>query len=543
MKIGKSENNSAMKRFNNFNYIILIFMAAIVMSCHKDLDLKPTNDVTADIVFKDAKGYKMAFARLYGSLTLTSSTGPNNSDLGGLDPGTSDFLRLFWNAQELTTDEAACAWLNDPGISGLDYLTFEDSNPMLRGLYTRCVYTVTLVNEFLRESTDEKLSSRGITAAEAEEIRVYRGEARFLRAFSYWVLLDLFGNPPFITEENGVGKEAPQQIMRPDLFDYVESELLAAADIMKAPRQNEYGRVDKSAAWALLARLYLNAEIYLGTGNAHYTEAITYAKQVIESGFSLKSNYAHLFYADNDKQNNEFIFYLPYDGTSTQNKGGTTYLLNAAIDASMDPTLFGIPGGGWAGNRVRDNIADIFGDWSGATDKRAMFHLNTSVEIEDISVYKQGLAVTKFRNVNQDNSVPNAAEGFITSIDFPLIRLPELYLIYAEAVLRGGSGGSTATALTYFNDLRERAYGNTSGNVATITLNDILDERVRELYWEGFRRTDLIRYGLFTGGNYLWPFKGGVLQGQAVPAYRNLFPLPAADLIANPNLDQNQGYN
>src|SRR5690606_13507638 len=271
MKIGKREKNSAMKRFNNFNYIILVFMAAIVMSCHKDLDLKPTNDVTADIVFKDAKGYKMAFARLYGSLTLTSSTGPNNSDLGGLDPGTSDFLRLFWNAQELTTDEAASAWLNDPGISGLDYLTFEDSNPMLRGLYTRCVYTVTLVNEFLRESTDEKLSSRGITAAEAEEIRVYRGEARFLRAFSYWVLLDLFGNPPFITEENGVGKEAPQQIMRPDLFDYVESELLAAADIMKAPRQNEYGRVDKSAAWALLARLYLNAEIYLGTGNAHYT--------------------------------------------------------------------------------------------------------------------------------------------------------------------------------------------------------------------------------------------------------------------------------
>ncbi|WP_336833369.1 RagB/SusD family nutrient uptake outer membrane protein [Sphingobacterium siyangense] len=531
-----------MKKLNK--YIGVCLLAIALSSCHKDLDLKPTNDVTADVAYKDFKGYTSSFARLYGSLTLTSTSGPNNSDLGGLDAGTSDFLRLFWNAQELTTDEAACAWLNDPGISGLDYLNFDDSNPMLRGLYTRCIYSATLVNEFLRESTDAKLAERGISDADKKEIAYYRAEARFLRAYNYWVLLDLFGNPPFVTEETSVGKVSPPQIKRAELFAYVEKELLEVAGMLKGAKQNVYGRVDQVAAWGLLARLYLNAEVYLGAGNKKYTEAITFAEKVLNSGYSLGTNYRELFYADNDVNNPEFIFYLPYDGTKTQSKGGTTYLINAAIDATMDPTSFGVPGGGWAGNRTRDNIATIFGDYSGATDKRAMFHLNTSVKIEDIAVYKQGLAVTKFRNVNKDGkTAPPAAEGFVASVDFPLIRLAEMNLVYAEATLRGGSGGSLAKALDYVNKLRVRAYGNNSGNLTNLSLDDILNERVKELYWEGFRRSDLIRYGKFTGDNYLWPFKGGVLAGQAVAGYRALFPLPASDIIANSNLVQNPGYN
>jgi hypothetical protein len=108
--------------------------------------------------------------------------------------------------------------------------------------------------------------------------------------------------------------------------------------------------------------------------------------------------------------------------------------------------------------------------------------------------------------------------------------------------MRGGSGGSTAQALTYVNALRFRAYGNTSGNVSTLTTDFFLDERGRELYWEAHRRTDLIRYGKFTGSTYLWPFKGGVKAGASLPAYRNLYPIPTADLIANPNLVQNTGY-
>jgi len=125
-----------------------------------------------------------------------------------------------------------------------------------------------------------------------------------------------------------------------------------------------------------------------------------------------------------------------------------------------------------------------------------------------------------------------------------LFRLADIYLTYAEAVLRGGTGGDANTALTYINWLRQRAYGDSSGNItgADLNLNFILDERGRELYWEGTRRTDLIRYGLFTSGNYLWPFKGGVEAGTGVDDKYNLFPISATDMVANPNLKQNPGY-
>ena len=126
----------------------------------------------------------------------------------------------------------------------------------------------------------------------------------------------------------------------------------------------------------------------------------------------------------------------------------------------------------------------------------------------------------------------------------PIIRLAEVYLTYAEAVLRGGSGGNRTTALDYINQLRTRAYGNASGNITNsdLTLDFILDERARELYWEGLRRTDLIRYDKFTTANYLWSLKGGAASGVAVPDFRNLYPIPQDALTANENLRQNTGY-
>ena len=126
----------------------------------------------------------------------------------------------------------------------------------------------------------------------------------------------------------------------------------------------------------------------------------------------------------------------------------------------------------------------------------------------------------------------------------PLFRLSEMYLIYAEAVLRGGTGGDAGTALTYINKIRTRAYGSAVGNITsgTLTTDFILDERARELYWEGFRRTDLVRYDKFTTASYVWPFKGGVKAGTSVGAYRNLYPIPDQDRAVNPNLKQNTGY-
>ncbi|WP_233632427.1 RagB/SusD family nutrient uptake outer membrane protein [Parapedobacter sp. ISTM3] len=518
-----------------------LLAAWMFAACSQNLDLVPTNDITADMAFSTPEGYKSALAKVYGSFATTSGRGPGESDLGGIDAGTSDFLRLYWNAQELTTDEAICAWLGDPGIPDLNYMSWNSSHIMLRGLYTRSIYQITVANEFLRESTDEKLNQRGISGSEAQEIAHYRLEARFLRAFQYWVLMDLFGNPPFITETDGIGKVPPRQITRAELFGYVESELLDLETQLTDPHQNEYGRADKAAAWALLARMYLNAETYLGTGNGKYTEAITYATKVIDAGYSLMENYRHLFLADNDQNNPEVILSINYDGIQTQNNGGTTFLINSSVHSSMGPASFGIPNGGWGGNRSRSTLPLAFDDHSGATDTRAMF-MGDQPDIEDPSLFTQGLAVAKFRNVTSSGENGRSVNGVFCSTDFPLFRLAEQYLIYAEAVLRGGNGGSTAQAIAYINRLRERAYGNTSGNVTSISLDGILNERSRELYWEAFRRTDLIRYGRFTSGDYLWPFKGGVANGAGVESYRTLFPIPAADLIANPNLTQNTGY-
>jgi hypothetical protein len=122
--------------------------------------------------------------------------------------------------------------------------------------------------------------------------------------------------------------------------------------------------------------------------------------------------------------------------------------------------------------------------------------------------------------------------------------LADVYLMYAEAVLRGGSGGDAATALNYVNMIRERAYGDEGGNItaADLSLDFILDERAREFYWEAQRRTDLIRFGKFTGDDYLWEWKGAVKNGRSIDQKFNIYPIPAADVIANPNLTQNSGY-
>ena len=478
---------------------------------------------------------------MYGAFALTGNQGPaGNGDVQGIDEGTSDFLRLFWKAQELSTDEAVVAW-GDPGIQDFHLMNWTSDNPMLKGLYYRSFYQITLANEFIRESSDAKLASRNITGADADNIRQYAREARYLRAFQYWALMDVFGNLPFVDESFPIaGTKLPPQKTRAEIFTFIENELLAIEPGMPAPRSNEYGRADKAAVWALLARLYLNAQVY--TGTPRFTDAITYAKKVIDAGYSLVSNYSWLMRADNNLNTNEFILTINYDGRYTQNWGGTTFLTHAPVGGSMSAASFGIDGG-WGGLRTTKNIPLLFPDVTGAADKRSQFYTSgQNLDIFSLTTFTDGYAITKYKNVTRTGQ-PGSSLTWV-DIDFPLFRLPEMYLIYAEAVLRGGTGGDLTTALGYINQLRTRAYGNSSGNITAgqLTLDFILDERARELYWECFRRTDLIRYNKFVEGTYLWPWKGGTQNGVAVPAFRKLYPLPSADVNANPNLVQNPGY-
>jgi hypothetical protein len=523
---------------NNLYRQIIATVGAIVVlaSCNKTLDLLPTNDVTSATVYADANGYRQAFAKVYASYALTGNAGPaGNGDIQGIDEGTSDFLRLYWKAQELSTDEAVVSW-GDPGIQDFHNMNWSASNPMLTGLYYRCYYQITLANDFIRQSSDANVASKGITGVDAEAIKRYRAEARFLRAYQYAVLMDLFGNIPFVTDAEALGSVMPKQRTRAQIFAFVESELRAIdADLVDA-RRNEYGRADKAAAWALLARIYLNAQVY--TGTARNTDAATYAKRVLDAGYTLISDYTRLMRADNNVNTSEFILTINYDGLRTQNWGGTTFLAHAPVGGNMVAAQFGIDGG-WGGLRTTTGLSSKFPDLTGTADKRSQFHTSgQSADINDLTKFTDGYAITKYRNINM-NGTPGKNLTWV-DIDFPIFRSAEMNLVYAEAVLRGGTGDA-ATALSYINALRTRAGASTITS-SQLNLDFILDERARELYWEGFRRTDLIRYNRFVESSYLWPWKGGVRGGTNVDAFRRLYPIPSADISSNPNLVQNTGY-
>jgi hypothetical protein len=524
-----------------FSVTVVAILVGIT-SCIKDLNTIPKDPkvVTSATVYKNDTAYKMVLAKCYAGLAISGQQGAAGMpDISGIDEGFSQYLRQYWCAQELTTDEAVIAW-NDGTLRNYHEQNWTAAGEFIGAMYNRLYYQISLCNEFIRESTDAKLASRGITGEALTNVQTYRAEARFLRAFSYYHALDMFGNVPFVTDADKVGAFLPVQKPRAELFTYIETELLDLVTGLKEPKANEYGRIDKAAAWMLLAKLYLNAQVY--TGTERNTDCITYIKQVIGSPYTLDDNYAHLFLADNNTSN-EIIFPIAFDGVHTKGYGGTTFLIHAAVGGNMSPTDFGIDGG-WGGLRVTSALVDKFADPTGATDKRATFHISgQNKSITDVFSFTDGYAIRKWKNVKstggagQDLAFPDT--------DFPVFRLADAYLMYAEAVKRGGTGGDLNTALGYINALRLRAYGNATGNLATtadITLDFLLDERARELYWEGHRRTDLIRFGKFSNSTYLWQWKGGVQAGLSTDAKFNLFPIPSSDIGANPNLVQNTGY-
>ena len=734
-----------MKKFIIYSFLVAS-LAVGFASCIKDLDTIPLdpNEITSATVYQTPANYYYVLAKVYAGMAVSGQQGPaGQADISGIDEGFSTYLRQYFNAQELTTDEAVNGW-NDGTLRNYHEMNWTPSGEFITAMYNRIYYQISLCNEFIRESSDAKLDSRGITGNDKSNIQVYRAEARFMRALSYFHAMDMFGNIPFVTDEDAVGAFFPVQKQRAEVFAYIESELKAIEPLMVDARQNEYGRADKAAVWTLLAKLYLNAEVY--TGTAKNTECVEYCDKVIAAGYTLEPNYQKNFLTDN-YTSTEMIFPVVFDGLHAKTYGGMDYIIFASVGGNMVPKDFGISGG-WGGNRTTKNLVHKFfpnlsgplqispvyvpkkssypvlhvpgsyqgwdpsknntvvasvkgdgnyegylyfadantqfkftvganwdenygddgangtldrnganivaaeagyyklnvnmndytytmskttwgiigsatkdgwnsdqnmtydaatdlwtatldlavgeikfranDDWglnygddgpngkleqNGANiavgtagtydvvlklgipdytytvtrksyDHRALFHTSgQNLEIAKIQDdFTQGYAITKFKNVSSTGA-PGAATDFVDT-DFPMFRLADVYLMYAEAVLRGG-GGSSSKALQLVNELRTRAYGGDSaGNITSgdLTLDFILDERARELYWECTRRTDLIRYGRFTSGTYVWPWKGNVKEGTGVDGHFNLFPIPASDKGANPNLQQNPGY-
>ena len=526
------------------NICIAFTVVLFVQSCESRLDLQPEDDrLVADAAFEEPGAYKSFLAKLYAGLSVSGQEGPaGNADLSGLDEGFSNYLRLYWSMQELPTDEAIIGW-NDGTIKDLHAQTWTSGNEFIRTMYSRILYQVALTNEFLRQTSDSKLDDRGTEASLRTDIQKYRAEARFMRALTYWHAMDLFGNVPFVTEDDPIGAFLPEQIQRADLFSYIEKELLAIENEIVGARQNDYGRADQAAVWMVLSKIYLNAEVY--TGTPRYADVITYTSKIIEAGYTIAPNpYYQLFLADNDTNGtqSEVIFPITFDGLHTQSFGGMTFLIHAAVGGSMVPAEYGI-NGGWAGLRTTSALVEQFPGEANSADGRALFYTNGQTkEINNTSTFTEGYAVEKYRNVDVNGVAGSDPTGDIPDTDFPMFRLGDTYLMYAEAFVRGG-GGSAANAVSYINQLRTRAYGDATGHInqGDLTLDFILAERSRELFWEAHRRTDLIRFGKFSDQG-IWPWKGNVPQGATTSAFRNLMPLPATDLGINTNLQQNQGY-
>lgn len=508
-----------------------LVLAVGMTSCINELDISPINP-QVNVEFSQNE----VFAKLYATLGLTGQEGPAGSgDVAGIDEGTSAFYRLLVTVNEYPTDEVHCCW-NDPGIPELNNIKWGASHDQLEGLYGRLNFDVTLCNHFLEKT-------EGLT----DEVSVkQRAEARFIRALNYYYLMDLYGNVPFSEK---VSTELPHQISRADLFTYIENELKTIENDMYAPKEAPYGRADKSACWFLLSRIYLNAGVY--TGTPHWKDAAVYAKKVIEeSGRVLCNNYAHLFMADNDENvnaMNEIILPIRQDGVMTRSYGGSLYVIASTHTKGM--TSWGTSEG-WGGVRARKALVEKFfadgnvpmdGDETDmvktAKDDRALFFAggDRTLEISNINDFKNGLSIAKWSNVRSDKKTSKDPQW--TDTDVPFFRLAEAYLTYAEASLRDNQ--PEKVALDAVNELRKRA---NATKLAAISLDMILDEKAREFYFEGQRRTDLVRYGYFTTNKYMWDWKGGVATGTSVNSIYNVFPLPASDVNANHNLDQNTGY-
>ncbi len=522
--------------------ILLLLVLALGYSCTDDLNVVPEDDddFTAEKFYENPNAYRMFLAKLYlGLAKAGNGEGDGGEDIGGIRNDFSPYLRAFYTLQQLPTDESVIAW-QDGNLPSMNTHTWTSNNEFIYVMYSRTFYQMSLANEFLRQSTPDRVASRNVAPEIVNDMASYRAEARFLRALSLYHALDLFGRVPIITEEDAVGFYYPEQNEKLEVFNFIKDELIAIDADLKESQANEYGRVDKIAAKMLLAKLYLNAEVYIGVN--HYADALQALQPVLNSSYQIAQvPYSYLFMADNDTNGaqNEFIFPVRFDGQYTTS-GGTNYLVHAAVLSTMDASDFGVEGG-WKGLRTRREFVQKFTDVTGATDNRAMFHTEgQTLDIMNIAQEAQGYGIRKWTNKKSNGDNGSNPTGVFVDTDFPMFRLADAYLMYAELAVRGH--GSLDEAVNYVNALRTRANAPTIGQ-GNLTLDFILDERARELYWECHRRQDLIRFGKFTGGSYLWQWKGNSLNGAPIAEHLKLFPIPDRARSANPALEQNIGYN
>lgn len=528
-------------------YIKIFPLSALALtmglaSCVGDLDVTPI-DPNLDLEYSP----EGLFNKCYANFAMQGNQGGNEVDIDGFDGGTVGLVRQMFNSNELTTDEAICGW-GDAGISEFCYNTYGDQHPMLYGYYSRLTTGISYCNQYLDAAGDYNPT--------------WSAEIRFLRAFQFYLIMDGWGKIPFATSPLA----APVELERKDAFDWLESELLEIEPSLneaKAKKSSDegYGRVDKAAVWMLLSRLYLNADVY--TGTPQWSKAAEYAKKVMNSSYKLNttgvgnwSAYQMLFMGDNGESSAayEAIFPLLQDGVVSQSWCSSLFLVASIFDGDLhanpeNPDATNNTDQAWGGNRCRPDLLEKFGisddnhvaSWEMtkiAGDDRALFDgIDRLYDNEDPGVFKNGFATTKFNNWRSDNGAAHSAT--FTDMDFFMLRAAEAYLTFAEADARMNNGTVSAEGKAAIDAIRGRAH---AALKPTYTINDILDEWSREFYFEGRRRTDLIRHGKYGGNNnYNWTWKAGSHDGRNFAETRNVFAIPSVVITAN-GFTQNPGY-
>ena len=558
-------------------YIIsALVSAAVLSSCVGDLEVTPIDPAlnTPDKVLQTEEDYFNLLAGCYTGFATSGYKGPNGDpSISGLDGGQSQYFRGLYHLNGVTTDEVVCGW-NDAGMPDLSMASWNADNTFVMSFYYRILHQVAIFNEFIRKANEATidLPKKGQWIA----------EARTLRAMCWLHAIDNFGNVPFATEESSVGATAPQQISRADLFKYIEAELteVLAGEDLYGYAEGEYGRANKGLAAMVLAKLYLNAEVYLGKaeGAGYYQKCADVLAPLVgkynlhTSSKGTYSAYEELFLADNHNCKEEIIFAIQQDGINTQSWGVTQYMVFASTGGTMDAASIGISSG-WGGLRTTPQFFDYFSD----SDDRFLFYIKDiqdkdleklyeaekkkydedvkagkspeplkpfaewakekyhTKDIADMSKFEHGYPLMKWKNMNSDGT-PGQSNGFV-DVDWPVYRYADALLMLAECELRGATVGGSVSGKAAMDAVRARS------GMAPIALTEanLLEERARELFQEGHRRSDLIRFGKYTKG-YNWAWKGGNVNGQDISDHFVLFPIPNSDMNSNANLVQNSGY-
>ena len=540
------------------------------VSCADELNIKsvdPLNHQTYTV--------EGLLAKQYATLGLTGQKGPAGlQDISG-DEGETGFIRTVFNLQELMTDETLWAYQGNEGITQITCMDWDKNNPRVNLAYQRLSFNINQYNFFITEQSGS-LSEDQIA------------EVRFLRALNYYYFLDLYRKAPF---KDTFDSNLPTEKSGKDLYEWLDNELTTIepmmAEVGAYNNSENFGRADRGAAYALHARLALNSAVYTDGQIKDYQKAIHYCDEIINSGkYDLSrvaksgySGYQQLFMGDNDcnpDARKEIIFPIRQDGVKTRSYAGTSYLVNASTITGMpyastsDPwkCLFArvdlvkkfFPNGDipkatdedLLSNPSKDQViakdnekgistADVVAQ---AKDDRALFYMGIGGCSDKVRTLTPGDAITgplngasfvKWTNLHADGTAQHHQN--FSDTDFPMFRLAEIYLTRAEAKYRlNGSQEGLADIL--------KVQGRANRQIKASSVDDqtLIDEWCREFYMEGRRRSDLVRFGLFTGSKYLWSFKGGVENGQGIPTKCDIYPIPGDEIKNNPNMTQNPKY-